>query len=191
MTHMGLPDGLIEPESRQTMELVIAVFKAAGGATLYGESVARSLADGQLKLLDAVTVVKDGAGHARVVDTQEVNAGEGVVWGALSGALAGLLAGPLGALVGVLAGAAVGGIAAEAIDIGVPDAALSAVAERLKPRTSAFLALVEPQYAALMESLLGDLPAGSDTVFFQYTINEAAAQKLKAKRHRKPKHDAE
>ena len=103
-------------------------------------SVMRDLQQsGDLVVTDAVGIACDEEGKVRIVETVDRQtkhtAAKGALWGVVIGAL---LAVPV---VGLAAGAGVGAFAARGTDDGITREFQKRVAERLKPGTSAVLAL--------------------------------------------------
>jgi uncharacterized membrane protein len=79
-------------------------------------------AEGKLKLNDAVTVVKDEAGHTAVHETHDLEPGRTAMSGALWAGLFGLiLGGPVGWIAGMAVGAGAGAVTAKLVDLGISD----------------------------------------------------------------------
>jgi uncharacterized membrane protein len=94
--------------------------------------------EGALRLGDAVVVVKDDAGRARIHQTIDVTPGKGAMIGTWWGLLAGLLVGPLA----IAGGAAVGALYGKLVDKGLADDWVRQMAEWLDAGRSALLLLV-------------------------------------------------
>lgn len=161
-------------------ELDIIVFKAASGARLYFDNL-QALQNEGLTILDAALLSKDSLGKVSIDETQDLDAGQGSLFGAVSGALVGFLGGPLGALFGMAAGAAIGGTAAESMDTGVPDAAVNVIRDKLSPGSSALLLVVEREWGSRLKALIPE----EDTDFLQIALTDEATEKLKTKPKRK------
>ena len=98
--------------------------------------------DGALVLHDAAVVVRgrpDGGNSVSIHQARHLAAGEGAVSGGTLGLLVGLVLGApvVGAVVGLA-----GGVAAIAVDSGIPDDELRRVGEDLEPGRAALFALV-------------------------------------------------
>lgn len=96
-------------------------------------------------VLNAAMLVKDAEGKTSLKELEDVGAGHGALFGAITGGLIGLVGGPIGVVVGAAAGAATGGIAARQIDMGFPDKYLQKLQDRLRPDSSAIVALVKKE----------------------------------------------
>ena len=94
--------------------------------------------EGAVRLGDAVVVVKDDAGRARIHQTIDVTPGKGAMIGTWWGLLAGLLVGPLA----IAGGAAVGALYGKLVDKGLADDWVRQMAEWLDAGRSALLLLV-------------------------------------------------
>jgi uncharacterized membrane protein len=103
---------------------------------------------------NAAVLVMDKSGKAWLKETQDIDPGQGTLFGAITGGLIGLLGGPVGVVVGAAAGALTGRAAAGQIDMGFSNKYLADVEKRLEPGSSALIALVEHQWSgAVAESL--------------------------------------
>jgi uncharacterized membrane protein len=93
-----------------------------------------------IDLNDAVTVTKDAAGEVKLHQSMNLTAS-----GAVGGGFWGLLVGALflAPVAGAAVGAGVGALAGKLSDVGVDDQFARELGERLEPRTSALLVLVE------------------------------------------------
>lgn len=99
---------------------------------------------GSLKLLDAVTVVKDAEGKATVEETTDLQPARAAMSGAMWAGLFGLLlGGPVGWAAGIALGAGSGAIAAKVIDVGISDEWVTWFRGAVKPGTATVALLVE------------------------------------------------
>ncbi len=109
---------------------------------------------GSAEVLSVVVLAKDHNGHVHIQETPDLSKAEGAVIGAVAGGALGAVAGGtrsrvagvLAGIAGALVGAAAGYVVGEAVDLGLPDEHLRALAKELAPGTSAVLALVEHEF---------------------------------------------
>ncbi|HEX7976004.1 MAG TPA: DUF1269 domain-containing protein [Anaerolineales bacterium] len=132
---------------KPTYELVLLLFDDEHRAVEVLHTLKDVERQGRARLFNAAILEKDPAGKTHVHETQDVSAGKGALFGAIVGGLIGLLGGPGGAIVGAAAGAATGGVAADRLDMGFSDDFMHQLEESLKPGSSAFVALLEPEWA--------------------------------------------
>lgn len=118
--------------------LVAIVFDKPNRATEVLVNLMHLQQEGALRLGDAVVVVKDDAGRARIHQTIDVTPGKGAMIGTWWGLLAGLLVGPLA----IAGGAAVGALYGKLVDKGLADDWVKQMAEWLDAGRSALLLLV-------------------------------------------------
>jgi len=125
-------------------------------------------------VLNAAMLVKDADGKTSLKELEDVGAGHGALFGAVTGGIIGLVGGPIGVVVGAAAGAATGGIAARKIDMGFPDEYLQKLQDRLRPDSSAIVALVKKEgtdkVTAVLSTFKGQL--------LQQEVTEELAGKL-------------
>jgi len=99
---------------------------------------------GSLKLVDAVTILKDDAGKVVVHETTDPGPGRSALSGAIWAGLFGLiLGGPVGWVAGLAAGAGAGAIRAKVVDIGIPDEWVDWFRQAVQPGTATVALLVE------------------------------------------------
>lgn len=98
--------------------------------------------EGQIRLADAVVVVKGADDKVHIRQTVDPSPKTGALNGSMWGLFIGLLFGPAGPIVGVLAGAGGGALMAKLVDIGLDDGWVKQVGAWLDPDTSALLLLV-------------------------------------------------
>jgi uncharacterized membrane protein len=105
-------------------------------------SLSRLSATGEIRLRDAVVVVKDHDGKVRVRETLDPQPGRAAFSGAMwSGLLGLILGGPVGWITGLGVGAGVGAITARVVDFGVPDEWVNWFKEAVRPDTATVVAL--------------------------------------------------
>jgi len=125
-------------------------------------------------VLNAAMLVKDADGKTSLKELEDVGASHGALFGAVTGGIIGLVGGPIGVVVGAAAGAATGGIAARKIDMGFPDEYLQKLQDRLRPDSSAIVALVKKEgtdkVTAVLSTFKGQL--------LQQEVTEELAGKL-------------
>src|SRR5262245_47904829 len=102
-------------------ELMVLKFSTPTGANDMLEVLEKVQDQDFIELLDAVIVTKDVNQKVQVYQPLEVGPGKGAAFGALTGAVVGLLGGPAGAIVGFASGAVTGGVAAAAMEAGLPE----------------------------------------------------------------------
>ena len=166
----------------KTVKLVIVTFKAAAGAGLFAENVARAFAP-----LDAVLITRESVDEVTITETMDLDASEGAALGVLSGALVGLLAGPLGGLVGAAAGAVTGAATASQIDVGVPNDMIDMVAKQLTPHTSAYVALIQPDDVEVVQETVRQQSQLSEITLSESTLAWETAEQMATAARRKPK----
>jgi uncharacterized membrane protein/sporulation protein YlmC with PRC-barrel domain len=131
------------------IELVVVVFDDPGGAKEALKFLKQLKREKKIVALrNAAVLVKDEQGQTSVSEMQDVDPKHGAIFGAITGGLVGLAAGPIGAIVGAAAGAATGRATAKRVDMGFSNKYLQDVQDKLKPGSSALVALVEHEWAA-------------------------------------------
>lgn len=128
-------------------ELLVATFDTKEAAEDALKALKKWGKDNKLDVVKAATLKKDEKGHTHVDQDQDVSAGAGTLFGAVTGGLIGLLGGPAGAVVGAAAGAATGGATAAAVNFGFSDEEINAIKTSLRPNSSALITVVEDKYA--------------------------------------------
>lgn len=98
--------------------------------------------EGEIRLADAVVVVKGADEKVHIRQTVDPSPKTGALNGSMWGLFIGLLFGPAGLIVGGLAGAGGGALMAKLVDIGLDDRWVKEVGAWLDPDTSALLLLV-------------------------------------------------
>lgn len=118
--------------------LVAIAFDKPNRATEVLVNLVHLQQEGVLRLGDAVVLVKDDAGRARIVETIDVTPAKGAMIGTWVGLLAGLVVGPLA----ILGGAAAGALYGKLVDKGLADDWVRQMSEWLDAGRSALLLLV-------------------------------------------------
>jgi uncharacterized membrane protein len=121
---------------------------------------------------DTAVIMVDPDGTFHIKDSEDVGMGKGAGRGAIVGGLIGLLAGPAGVVIGAGTGALIGGLFNEGDD-GFKDEGLEALAEKLKPGSSAIVAVVPGVWISEFETLLSK---HSDDVSVRVLDEKVAAQ---------------
>jgi uncharacterized membrane protein len=169
-------------------DLTIFTFNSTTGAEAMLKTLQDLQNDNFIEIMDAVTVIKDSAGHVQVYQPLEIGPGKGAAFGALTGTIVGLLGGPSGALVGLVSGAVTGGAAAAVIESGLPQDDIRAMAvDELRPGESALMVYVDEVWMDQLE----DAARSLDAAFARHMVREE--QKLargKAAELRQEKIDA-
>jgi uncharacterized membrane protein len=99
--------------------------------------------EGKIRMHDAVIVLKEGDGRARILETVDVTPAKGALAGSWWGFLGSLLVGGPAALAVLLGGAAAGALYGKLVDRGLEDDWVKRMAEWIDPGTSALLLLVD------------------------------------------------
>ena len=129
------------------VELVTLVFATPDGAKHALAGAKERVSAGQLPKMDAATLTKSARGKVSSHQEHDMSGGRGAVLGAIAGGAVSLLAGPIGPVAGAVAGGAVGGLAARAVDTGVPNRYVADLGRALQPGTSALVVLIQPSAA--------------------------------------------
>lgn len=109
--------------------------------------------EGEIRLSDAVVVVRDPGGKVHVRQTADISPGQGALTGSLWGLLVGAIVG--GPVVGVIAGMGAGALLGKLIDRGLDDNWVKEVGAWLDPGTSALLLLVKEDVGPVVLRELG------------------------------------
>ena len=131
-------------QSNIPQTLVGISFKSPFRAREFLVAVSGLAAAGELRLKDAVTVVKDEFGKTVVHETMDPTPGRAALTGAMWAGLFGLiLGGPVGWIAGLVVGASAGAVSAKVTDLGVPDEWVSWFKDAVQPRTTTVALLIE------------------------------------------------
>jgi uncharacterized membrane protein len=144
------------------IELVVAAFKEEKAADDTLNILREAQKEKLIGIVDAAVLRRDAHNKLHLKETADVGGGKGALTGGILGAVLGLIAGPGGLIIGAAAGAVTGGVAAKAIDSGIPDDRLREIGESLKPGTSAIIAIIEHRWVAEVERQLAE--AGADVL---------------------------
>jgi uncharacterized membrane protein len=144
------------------IELIVAAFKEEKAADDALQVLKQAKKEKLIGIVDAAVLRRDEHNKLHLKETADVGGGKGAVTGGVLGAVLGLIAGPGGLIIGAAAGALTGGVAAKAIDSGIPDHRLREIGEALKPGTSAIVAIIEHRWVAEVEKQLAE--AGADVL---------------------------
>jgi uncharacterized membrane protein len=107
-------------------------------------AVSRMAANKQIRLRDAVMVVKDHNGRTVVKETQDPQPGPSAFSGALWAGLFGLLlGGPVGWVAGAALGAGAGAVTAKVVDLGISDEWVGWFREAVEPGKAVLAILAE------------------------------------------------
>jgi uncharacterized membrane protein len=169
-------------------ELIVLKYSTPTGADEMLEVLKDFQAKDFIELLDAVIVTKSADQKVHVRQPLEIGPGRGAAFGALTGAVVGLLGGPGGAIVGFVAGAATGGVTAAAMEAGLPEKDIQALARNeLQPGDSALLVYFEEIWIDQIEQAIRDF---GQTVERQVIRAERQAELEQAAEVRQEKIDA-
>lgn len=101
-------------------------------------------AQGKIRLVDAVTIMKDANGRTLVNETTDPGPARQAMSGAMWVGFLGLvLGGPVGWAAGAAVGAGAGAIRAKVVDIGIPDEWVSWFRDAVRPSTTTIAMLLE------------------------------------------------
>ena len=130
-----------QPDTDQT--LVGVSFSDVFRAQEFLVAAGRLAAGGKLKLIDAVTVVKDDSGKTVVHETTDPTpAGSALSGGMWAGLFGLILGGPVGWVAGLVLGAGAGAVTARVVDLGIPDEWVSWFRDAVQPSTATVALLV-------------------------------------------------
>jgi uncharacterized membrane protein len=116
-------------------------------------AIRRLQQSGVLELEDAVIVVKEADGRARVTETVDLSTGRAALSGAVWTGLLGLLfGGPVGWIAGLGLGAGAGAITAKVVDLGVPDEWVDWFKQAARPGTTTVVILANHVHIGALEA---------------------------------------
>ena len=131
-------------ETTQPDTIVGISFGDAFRAQEFLTATYRLVAKGDLRLRDAVTIVKDADGKTTVRETTDPQPATSALSGGMWAGLVGLIVGgPVGWLAGTAIGAGAGAVSAKLIDIGIPDEWVDWFRDAVQPDTATVVLLVD------------------------------------------------
>ena len=164
----------------EELYLLLAAFPSIAKAQEAHQTVLSIKKEENLYLIDIALVMCDKDNNISISESEDVDAKRGAVFGGIIGFLVGLLAGPLGAIIALPTGAILGGIAAHAIDMGIPNHRLKELADTLKPGTAEVLVVANEEWttavAEQLEQMGGDVLVTPLSTDFPQRVNEIAEQ---------------
>jgi uncharacterized membrane protein len=159
------------------IELVVAAFADEQGAARALEHLKQAKKEKLIDIRDAAVITCDANSTLRIKETDDMSGRKGAGVGAIVGGAIGLLFPP--AMLGTAAaGAVVGALGAKLHDAGFPDDQLKAIGSKLKPGTSALVALIEHVWVEKVEQEL----AAQGAQMVRHAIQEDIARQLEAGR---------
>lgn len=157
------------------VELVVAAFADEQGAARALEQLKQAKMEGLIGIRDAAVLTRDTSNTLRIKETGDMSGRKGAGVGAIVGGAIGLLFPP--AVLGSAAiGAAIGGLSAKLHDAGFPDDELKGIGSRLKPGTSAIVAVIEHTWVEEVEREL----AAQGAQMVRQAIHEDITRQLEA-----------
>jgi uncharacterized membrane protein len=147
----------LRPDDQERVQIVAKVFNSTDMAQeeLKWLQLAEQKPDATLHIREAAVLVADVNGKLRITQSTQAGLGKSAVLGAGAGGLLALL-GPIGLAAGVAIGATAGAVVGPKVDLGLPDAFLKRLAERLDPGHSALVVLVEHDQAEGLGNVLAE-----------------------------------
>ena len=128
---------------------------------------------------DAAIIDKHDNGRIRLVQSKDINPGQGASAGGLYGSLIGIIGGPLGMLAGGALGAAAGGLWGKLRDIGIDDDHMKEMGERIAPGENLLFLLIDRidqgVFLREMRRFDGELFESTASDHFDARIEEALA----------------
>ena len=135
-------------------------------------------ASGELKLADAVTVLKDESGKTVVQETVDPPLGRSAASGALWAGLFGLmLGGPVGWVVGIAVGAAGGAVTATVMDLGISDEWVDWFKDVVQPGSATVALLVEDLDR---DALVAEVARFSGASFVYSNLDDETVERLRS-----------
>ncbi len=164
----------------EDLYLLLAAFPSIAEAQAAHQAVLSIKKEEKLYLIDIALVMCDKDNNISIRESEDVDAKRGAVFGGIIGFLVGLLAGPVGAMIALPTGAILGGIAAHAIDMGIPNHRLKELADTLKPGTAEVLVVANEEWATAvgeqLEQMGGDILLTPLSADLPQRVNEIAEQ---------------
>jgi uncharacterized membrane protein len=143
-----------ERRSKMDLDLIILAFDYGHIAEEALQAVELLAREKTISVVDAAVLFQDHEGKVVVSETQDADAKQGALFGAVAGGLIGMAGGLATALLGSLAGAGIGGLVAHGLDMGFAKEDLREMQDALQPGGSALVVVVERRWAdRLIEGL--------------------------------------
>jgi uncharacterized membrane protein len=158
----------------ESIQILIAKYPDMSAAEIALDKVFAARENQGVEIRDAAVVSRAEDGKLHIHETEDVTGGRGAAVGGILGAVLGILAGPAGVVAGAAVGAAVGGVAAKAIDTGIPHKRLEEIGNSLKPQGAALVVLTEAGFLDFIQTLIG----GEGVEFMTESMSTQAAQEL-------------
>lgn len=143
----------------EELYLLIATFANITAAQQAQRAVRQIKKQEKSSLIDIALVTRDDESHITISESEDVDSKRGAVFGGVVGFMVGLLAGPLGVMIALPTGAVLGGIAAHAIDMGIPNHRLQELAETLTPGTAELVVVANEALTTAVGDLLQETEA--------------------------------
>lgn len=132
-----------EPENPSTATMLAIRFDHPLKAQECLLAVVRLAGNGNMRIDDAAIVDKDANGKIRLIQSRDLNMGQGAASGGIYGSLIGMIGGPIGMLAGGVLGATAGGLWGKLRDIGIEDDHMKDMGERILPGENLLFLLLE------------------------------------------------
>ena len=156
-------------------EMIVVSFANENKADEVLDTIKKMEDKAVVDLKSGAVVVRDASGKVTIKETNDFDAKQGAIGGAIAGGLLSLLGGSL--IKGAILGAAGGAIAGKVIDLGLDDDFLQEIGDSLETASSAVVALVDfDQVDQAMEEL--DQFAGG--TILHHTLSDDVYDKLSA-----------
>jgi len=136
-----------------SIQFVLATFQDETSAKAELGKLKTARKEGLSGLHAAAEIQKEASGKVHTKELAEFTTGEGAIGGAILGVVLGAVTGGLSLLVGA-AFAAIGGLIGKVVDTGIPDKELTELGKKLKPGTSAVVAVVDQQWVDAVSDML-------------------------------------
>ena len=140
--------------SNSVYHMICFSFEGEKAANVAGKLLKDRRKEEDYKIVSWATVRVDGKG--KVHTHEEGHGGIGAATGAVAGGLLGLIGGPAGLLLWALGGALVGGSIGHFVGRAIPQDDLKELGLRLKPNSSAIIAIIDDQAST---QLIDDMKA--------------------------------
>lgn len=158
--------------------LVVAAFTDEEGATRALEQLKQAKKEDLIHIRDAAVITCDANSKVHIKQTHDMSGRKGAGIGALVGGAVGLIF-PPSVLATAAIGAGIGGLGAKMRDAGFPDDKLKAIGSKLKPGTSAIVAVIEHTWVQTIEQEL----AAQGAQMVREAITEDIEKQLEAGRN--------